>query len=115
MKRSHSRMYQALTMEKPSIAEYFKDASVVGCVMSGLLFGLLLLALLAPESGFLKVRKVLKYQHALEQEIQTLQAENAQLIRDLEAMHTDPFWQEKIAREELNLARPGEIIYKFIE
>ena len=94
---------------------FWKDVGFLGCVISGIMFGLIVLALLAPESGIPKVQEVLRIQRQLERDIERLEAENAKLEQEIQAMRTDPFWQEKIAREELNMALPGEIIYKFVE
>lgn len=94
---------------------FWKDLNVIGCLVSGILFGCMVFALLAPESGIPKVRKVLHIQSQLEREIEQIRAENTQLLTAIDAIQTDPFWQEKIAREELNMALPGEIVYKFAE
>ena len=91
------------------------NLSIIGCVISGILLGLMLLTILSPESGIPKVHEVTLIKTELEREIQQLDAENTRLIQEIDAMQNDPFWQEKIAREELNMALPGEIIYKFSE
>ncbi len=82
-------------------------------MLSGILLGVMVLALLNPDSGIPKVREVQQIKQELEAEIEQLKVEHEQIQQKIEAMKTDPFWQEKIAREELNLARPDEIIYKF--
>lgn len=86
-----------------------------GCVISGLLLAVVTLKLLSPEDGILKVQEVKRIKAQLEDDIAQLEQANTQLAADIEAMQTDPFQQEKIAREELNMALPGEIIYKFAE
>ncbi len=91
------------------------ELEIIGCITSGILLGLVVLALMSPESGLPKVQDVLFVKNQLENDIQQLQTENARLFQEIEAMQTDPFWQEKIAREELNMALPGEMIYKFSE
>jgi len=94
---------------------FWKDLSVIGCVVSGLLLSVMIFALLDPSSGIPKVREVMRFQTQLQTEIEQLRAENANVFNAIQAMQTDPFWQEKIAREELNMALPGEIVYKFTE
>ena len=94
---------------------FWKDVSFFGCVISGILLAIVTLKLLSPESGIPKVREVVRIKRQLEIEIAQLEADNTRLLADIEAMHTDPFRKEKIAREELNMALPGEIIYKFAE
>lgn len=86
-----------------------------GCVISGLLLAIVVFKLLSPQSGLPKVREVLQIKHQLAAEVTHLQAENDRIADDIAAMETDPFRQEKIAREDLNMALPGEIIYKFSE
>jgi len=95
--------------------KFWTDLSFFGCVLSGLLLGVMVLALFNPDSGIPKVREVLRIKAQLEAEIEELKADNEEILHKIEAMKTDPFWQEKIAREELNMARPDEIIYKFSE
>jgi cell division protein FtsB len=42
-----------------------------------------------------------------------LQKENEALRQRIAKLRTDDFYLEKLAREELNLVRPGEVIYRF--
>jgi cell division protein FtsB len=46
-------------------------------------------------------------------EVRTLQAENDALREEIRALQEDPFRIESIARQELGLGRPGEIIFLF--
>lgn len=94
---------------------FWKDPGFFGCVISGLLLAVVVGKLLSPEDGILKVQEVMRIKAQLQDDITQLERANAQLAADIEAMQTDPFQQEKIAREELNMALPGEIIYKFAE
>jgi cell division protein FtsB len=47
----------------------------------------------------------------LAREIEALRDENARLSGDIAALRTDPAAIERIAREELGLARPGETVF----
>lgn len=99
-----------------SSSSFFRlDFGVVGCITSGILLLLMVLALLSPENGLPKVQQVQNIKRQLEVDIQWLEAENERLRSGIQAMKDDPFQREKIAREELNMALPGEIIYKFAE
>ena len=93
---------------------FWKDPAFFGCVITGLLLTVVLVKLLSPEHGILKVQKVKRIKAQLEDDITLLKQANAQLVADINTMQTDPFRQEKIAREELNMALPGEIVYKFV-
>jgi cell division protein FtsB len=49
----------------------------------------------------------------LAREIETIEQENAVLAREMQRLRKDPQYIEKIAREELGLVRPGEIVFEF--
>ncbi|HEY7316577.1 MAG TPA: septum formation initiator family protein [Candidatus Binatia bacterium] len=49
----------------------------------------------------------------LDEENYRLQNENEGLRQRISKLRNDNFYLEKMAREELNLVRPGEIIYRF--
>ncbi|MGB0064231.1 MAG: septum formation initiator family protein, partial [Terracidiphilus sp.] len=48
---------------------------------------------------------------ALQQEIQNLQQENAQMREQIQRLQSDPEAIEREAREKLHYAKPGEVIY----
>jgi cell division protein FtsB len=50
---------------------------------------------------------------ALERESAQLAANNAALAEEVRALRADPGRLEAIAREELGLVRPGEVVYEF--
>jgi cell division protein FtsL len=50
---------------------------------------------------------------AIEREIEQLTAANATLAEEVRLLRTDPARVEAIAREELGLVKPGEIVYEF--
>jgi cell division protein FtsB len=57
-----------------------------------------------------------KQRHAaslLRREVAEKEAEIKALDADIEALNHDPFRIETLAREQLGLARPGEIIFQF--
>ena len=49
--------------------------------------------------------------HALQQEIDRLQQENAEMQKQVEHLKSDPDAIEREAREKLHYAKPGEVIY----
>lgn len=67
------------------------------------------------EHGLLALRRQHKELETLEQKIQQLQQENQKLEQQIKAMKSDPKAIEKLAREQMKLARPGEIIYTLPE
>jgi cell division protein FtsL len=49
----------------------------------------------------------------LEREIEQLTAANTSLAEEVRTFRTDPARVEAIAREELGLVKPGELVYEF--
>lgn len=63
------------------------------------------------EHGYLALRRQRREYEALQLEIQKLQEENARLEKEIKGLKSDPDAIEKLAREKMRLARPGEHIY----
>jgi cell division protein FtsB len=79
---------------------------VVSLLLSALFFGIFLVS----DRGLLQLRKQrLQFVKARE-EVAQLEADNKRLEAEVAALRSDPRALEKIAREELNLVRPGEIV-----
>lgn len=62
--------------------------------------------------GFLAMRRTQKEMEQLRADIQRLNQENDELGGQVKSLKTDPKSIERIAREEMGLARPGEMIFK---
>jgi cell division protein FtsB len=62
--------------------------------------------------GFLAMRRTQKEIEQLRREIDRVNAENRELDGQVKALKNDPRMIERIAREEMGLARPGELIFK---
>jgi cell division protein FtsB len=62
--------------------------------------------------GYLAMRRSEKQVEQLRGEIERLNHENQALAEHVNALKTDPDTIEKIAREEMGLAKPGEMIFK---
>ena len=81
------------------------------------LAAILILALLAASvmgnRGLLRLYQMQQTRVALEREIAQLTLSNAALEDEVRALRTDPGRIEAIAREELGLVKPGEIVYEF--
>jgi cell division protein FtsB len=77
-------------------------------------FGLLTVAMLLlavfNEKGALEVHAQANKLNAIESQISKLDSDNKQLTADIQALRSDPNAIEKLAREELKLVKPGEIV-----
>jgi len=66
------------------------------------------------EDGILTVFKFEGQMDTLESRNEALREENEQLQRTINALRSDPYAIEKIAREKLNLAKPDEKVYRIL-
>ena len=62
--------------------------------------------------GYLAMRQKQQEIQRVNQELQKLNKENLELLQDVQDLKSDPQTIRKIAREELGLAQPGEVIIK---
>jgi cell division protein FtsB len=62
--------------------------------------------------GLLAMRRAQKEAARVQLEIDQINQENRRLQENVKALKTDPAAIERIAREEMGLARPGEYIFK---
>lgn len=84
-------------------------------VVYALLFLILTLSLFTVfgERGALHLWRLREDKRKLDENNFLLQKENERLRERTSRLRHDDLYLEKIAREELNLVRPGEIIYRF--
>lgn len=77
-------------------------------------FGLLTVGVLVltvfSDKGLLQVHAQSEKLAAIETEVAGIDAENKQLTKEIQALRTDPSTIEKLAREELKLVKPGEVV-----
>ena len=78
---------------------------------------LLLLAIhdLFGSHGLLAMRRTQSQMQQLRGEIDRLNQQNGELNKQVKALRSDPKAVERIAREEMGLARPGEMIFKLAD
>ena len=80
-------------------------------ILAFALFALLVHDVFGPH-GFLAMRRTQKEIEQIRDQIGKLNNDNKSLSGQVNSLKTDPKAIERIAREEMGLARPGEIIYK---
>ena len=80
------------------------------------ILGLFVLALVVHDvfgaHGFIAMRRTQNEIERVKKDIDRLNTENVQLGQQVRALKTDPHMIEKIAREELQHAKPGEVIIR---
>jgi cell division protein FtsB len=62
--------------------------------------------------GVIAMRRTQREIQQIQQQIGKINAENKSLAEQVNSLKTDPKAIERIAREEMGLARPGELIFK---
>ena len=67
------------------------------------------------QNGYLALRRQRKELRGLQQQIQELRRQNEQMEQQIKALRSDPKAIERLAREQMHLARPGELIYTLPE
>jgi cell division protein FtsB len=82
----------------------------IGLGVFGLLTVAMLLLAVFNDKGVLQVRARAATLAEIQAEVAAIEAENAQLTAEIKSLRTDPAAIEKLAREELNLVKPDEII-----
>jgi len=65
------------------------------------------------ERGVLRIHQMTEEKEEIQRKATRIQAENARLKQEIEALKSDRRYLESIARKEFGLVRPNEIIYQF--
>ena len=63
------------------------------------------------KSGLQALLEARRENQGLDQEIERLEEENRQLETEIQGLRSDPGAIEKLAREQMRMAKPGEIIF----
>jgi cell division protein FtsL len=104
-----------LTKKQRNVTAEEKIRSLVRPYGRGLL-GLLVLVMMVHDvfgtHGFLAMRRTQNEIRKVKANLDALRKENAALAQEVKDLNTDPRLIEKIARDDLGLARPGEIIIR---
>jgi cell division protein FtsB len=81
----------------------------IGCFLR------LSLLAIAGERGFFEVYQFSRHLQHVESRIQALEVENERLRMQVTKLRSDPYQIEKLAREDLGLVRPDEIIFEIVD
>jgi cell division protein FtsB len=78
-------------------------------------FLLLSLLAVAGERGFFEVYRFTHHLDRIEDRLRKLEEDNRRMRLEAAALRSDPYQIEKLAREDLGLARPDEIIFEIVD
>ena len=102
-----AKLKQSIATEKlqPVLRQY-------GLALLGLLVLVLVVHDIFGTHGYLAMRRTQQEIQKVTTDLDQLNKENVELEQEVKELKTDPHKIEKIARDELGLARPGEVIIK---
>ncbi len=80
---------------------------MVGLVL--VLFGFALFG----DKGVINTLRIMQYKASLEEKISQIEADNAELRREIDALRNDHRYLEALARKELGMVKEDELIYQF--
>lgn len=86
-------------------------STILGISISGGL-GLMFFVVVHGDHGYLALQRSLSEEKRLAESVRSGQERNEALQREIKRLKGDPQWIEKIAREELGLTRPKDVILK---
>ncbi len=78
-------------------------------------FLLLVLMAVFHENGILNAYRLEQEQLKMKNENEILRARNEKFRLEIDALKSDPYEIEKIARERLNLIKPGDRVYYIVQ
>ena len=78
-------------------------------------FLLLVLMAVFHENGILNAYHLEQEQLKMKQENEGLRAMNEKFRQEINALKSDPYEIEKIAREKLNMIKPGDQVYNIVQ
>lgn len=83
----------------------------LGLVLSAML--VLLLVVIFGDNGWVELKRLQDTHRALVLSNARLSRENSQMFDTVDRLQNDPEYIENIARQELGMIRPDEVIFKF--
>lgn len=112
MKGMPRKKFRTVNLRQQVNAER-KRNNLIFFTVTGVALLYLGITLLTGENGLMKYLELQKTQQKLTAEIVTLDQQNKQLKKQVDALKNDPFYIEKSAREEFGLAKKNELIFQF--
>jgi len=106
--RQYTDVYNRVAVDHNSLMKALLNR--IGLGVFGLLAIATLLLAIFNDRGMLQVRSQSSKLSTIESEISNLETENKSLTQEIHSLRTDRGTIEKLAREELKLVKPGEVV-----
>jgi len=97
---------------KTSISKRTKAQKTLGLGM--ILIVAMALAAVFSDKGFMNVSDFTEELNYLKTSNAVLAEENTRIQKEIDALKSDPYAVEMLARDKLNLVKPGEMIYQIV-
>jgi cell division protein FtsL len=82
-------------------------------LLSAVLTLVFLISFVFSEEGISELQRARRRVDDLQTQLAQMEVENARLRREIESLKRSTFAVERIAREDLGMSKPGEIVYMF--
>ena len=113
---AHNRRPAAARQTPGTLRQILMNTRLTTALLLSTLFLISMMALTVwGEHGLRAVWRKQRDIVRLVQEIEAMEQENGKLGREVQRLRSDMPYIEKIAREELGLVRPGELVLEFVE
>ena len=100
------------TLEKQVRSEVKKKQMIFFTIIV-LSFLYLSISLVFGDMGLVKYVELTRTRRSLDRQISEIAKQNEQLRAQLKSLRDDPFYREKLAREEYGLSKPDEYIFQY--
>ncbi len=100
---------------KKELSEANKKRLKILLLVSLSFFIFIVIAAIIRDDGIIKVYHLNKKVELLKNNISKLKKENEKLNTEVYALKNDSSYIEKIAREDLGLVKPGEVVFEFVD
>ena len=97
---------------KESISKWPKAQKTLGLGL--VLIAVMALAAVVSDKGFMNVSDFTEELNYLKKSNAVLAEENKRIQKYINALKSDPYAVEKLARDKLNLVKPGEMVYQIV-
>ncbi|OGW41499.1 MAG: hypothetical protein A2010_07560 [Nitrospirae bacterium GWD2_57_9] len=96
--------------DRSSLSARRKKLLIAGAALFGVY---LAAAFVFGEMGLVKYYRMRSQYRQLNQDILSMKQDNEKLLKEVQSLRSDPDCIERLARDKLGLARPGEIVYYY--
>jgi len=103
----------AQNLLRKQVLSEIKKKKLIFFTFISLSFLYLSISLVFGDMGLFRYIELTKTKSSLEKQISEINRQNEQIRTQLKLLREDPFYREKIAREEYGLSKPNEYVFQY--